>query len=95
MIEYKEGEDYSLLIPEGTGESIDVKVLRGVFAGVIYNYGKVKVEEIKDDESAQLTFEYDIIDSNGFENLEETLEFKNYIGDVLVSMIMKNIPGEE
>jgi hypothetical protein len=95
MIEYKEGEDYSLLIPEGEGESIDVKVLSGVFTGVIYNYGKVKVEENEEDGSAHLAFEYDVIDSNGFENLEETAEFKNYIGDVLVSMIMKNIPADE
>lgn len=95
MFDYKEGVDYTLVIPETQNDKIDVKLLSGEFSGVIYNYGKVAVEENQEDESAHLVFEYEVIDSSGLENLEESAEFKNYIGDILVSMIMKNLPSGE
>lgn len=96
MTEYKEGIDYTLIIPEEQNQNIDVKILKGDFTGVIYSYGRVAVEEKEEDDgSAHLNFEYDIFDSNGMENLEENEKFKNFIGDILVSMIMSQIPKGE
>ena len=48
-------------------------------------------EEIEEDEHAELAFEYDLIDSNNIENLEDNPAFKDHIGNILVSIIMENI----
>lgn len=58
------------------------------YEGVVYCYGKVtaKVEEENDDGSAMasLKFQYQILDYGDYdEDLDESADFNNYIGDVL------------
>jgi hypothetical protein len=95
MFDYKEGVDFKLLVSESDSEAVNIELSSGPFQGVVYSYGKVTTQEIKDKEEAYLTFEYDLIDSNGMEDLESDDNFKNHIGDILVSIIMKNLPEGE
>lgn len=90
MSELKEGLDYSFTFPESNNTTVDIKLVSGEFAGVIYRYGKVSVDEDENKENAYLSFEFDVIDNNDIPSLEESIEFKNRIGDVLTSIISKN-----
>jgi len=91
MIEYKENDDYVFVIPENATTNVDIRVNSGEYSGVVYNYGKVSVEEDEDNDQAYLLFEYDIVDSNGFELLESDDKFKNHIGDILTTIMVKNM----
>lgn len=91
MIDFKKEVDFRLLIPEEDNDSINIQLLTGEYSGVVYSYGKVSVKEIEEDEHAELAFEYDLIDSNNIENLEDNPAFKDHIGNILVSIIMENI----
>jgi len=95
MFDYKEGVAFKLLIPDGVSQYVNIELTSGPYAGVIYNYGKVLTEEKESKDEAYLTFEYDLIDSNGKEDLESDTEFKNHIGNILVSIIMQNLPEGE
>lgn len=91
MSDYKENVDYVFVIPEDTTTNVDIRVNSGEYSGVVYNYGKVSVEEDKDNDRAYLLFEYNIVDSNGFELLESDDNFKNHIGDILTTIMVKNM----
>ena len=89
--ELKENVDYNFLIPENIGEEVNIQLTSGKFSGVIYNFGKVSIDEDKENDQAFLNFEYNIIDSNGLESLENNLEFKNHIGSVLTSIVLSKV----
>lgn len=91
--EYKEFVDYNFSVPESDDNSglINIKLASGDYSGVEYRYGKVSIEEDSERDNAYLTFEFDVVDSNEKENLEEDMQFKNHIGDILTSIMMKNI----
>lgn len=92
--DYKIDVDYRILIPEDTSAPVSVELLSGDYKGIIYNYGKVSAEEKEEEEQASISFEYELVDSKGFENLEEDINFKNHIGNILVSIVMNNIQPE-
>ena len=89
-----EGYDYKFLIPEDEGIAINVELLTGEYSGVVYRYGKVGFEENEESGEGYLTFEYDLMVSE-IPDLESDIKFKNYIGDVLVSIISKNVGNEK
>lgn len=91
MNELEEGKDYIFDISENNAGSINIKLTSGIFEGVIYNYGKVSGEEDKEKDEFYLQFEYNVVEPNGLENLENNIDFKNHIGDVLSSIISKNV----
>lgn len=97
MIEkYKENVDY-LFDAETEDDSglINIKLLGGEFDGIVYRYGKVSVQEEEEQEQAYLTFEFDVVDPNGKESLEENMEFKNHIGDILQNIMMKSVESNQ
>jgi hypothetical protein len=83
-----EGTDYEFIYSEEDPEAT-VKLLSGEYSDVCIKFSNVSVKE--DDGEAYLNFNFDIIDANGSLFLEENLDFKNYMGDILTSIIWKNI----
>jgi hypothetical protein len=89
-----EDVDYQYIFPAKDDKSVHIKLLTGPYKDTIYKYGKVKVEE-KDDE-AYLLFAYDVIECTVKKpkKLEKDEDFKNYIGNILVEIMMGNLDQE-
>ena len=91
MSELKEDIDWSYSIPKDEGSTVHIKILKGTFKDVVYQYGKVGFDEQKDG-SVYLKFIYNIIESSTpKEELESSAEFKNHIGDILTTIISQNL----
>jgi hypothetical protein len=91
MKQYKEGVDFNYVIPESEDTTIGIKILSGEYLDTVYQYGKVKFDEEKSGD-IYLSFIYNIIETPmNKEELEKSDEFKNHIGDILVSIISENM----
>ena len=91
MKQLKEGVDFNYVIPESEETTVGIKLLTGKYIDTIYQYGKVKFEEEKTGD-VYLNFIYNIIESPmDKSDLEKSEEFKNHIGDILVSIMSENI----
>ena len=62
--------------------------LRSNWPGVTFVYGKIQVKEHVDD-TASIDFKYKIVDAGEFEaeDLEQSDDFRNYLGEVLQHVI--------
>ena len=67
----------------------NICIIEGKFKDVIYNYGKVSIndKEENDDGSLPFRFEYTIIDNASLEREEFGEDFFIMIGDILVDII--------
>jgi len=91
MKTYKEGIDFNYVIPEKEGTTVGIKLLTGEYSDTVYQYGKVKFEEEKDG-AIYLQFVYNVLETPLEKDvLEKDMNFKNHIGDVLVSIMSNNI----
>jgi hypothetical protein len=91
MKTYKEGIDFNYVIPETEGTTVGIKLLTGEYLDTVYQYGKVKFEEEKDG-AIYLQFVYNVLETPLEKDvLEKDMNFKNHIGDVLVSIMSNNI----
>ena len=91
MKQYKEGVDFNYVIPESEDTTIGIKLLTGKYVDTVYQYGKVKFDEDKSGD-IYLSFIYNIIETPMVkEELEKSDDFKNSIGDILVSIISENM----
>lgn len=95
MNELKEGVDFSFDITEGLSSNVRIKLLKGDFEGVVYSYGRVSVEEDEKNDQAFLNFDFDVIDNNCIEGIENDILFKNHIGDVLTSIVLSQATKSE
>lgn len=87
----EEHVDWTYIIPEDTNKNLEIQILSGDFKDTIYSYGKVSVEEQGDDE-ASLAFTYNVVETPLVkEELEKNLDFKNFIGDILIEIIMQKL----
>ena len=77
----KEGDEFSC-----------IKLTEGKFAGVIYHYGKVAfAKDENKDGTLPMKFNYTIkLNPNNLE-LTENVEFRNYIGDLLIEILEKQL----
>tara|TARA_B110000858_G_scaffold167369_1_gene195238 strand:+ start:359 stop:679 length:321 start_codon:yes stop_codon:yes gene_type:complete len=78
FVEKKDSELYSL------------KVVQGPYNNVIYTYGSVTIEEDVENDLARLKFNYHIEEAPApysKKELEESTEFRNYIGDILTEIL--------
>jgi len=74
----KEGEDISYVMLTGDNE----------WNGTVFQYGKLSVQVDEDTDTAQLSFNYNIIESPLDEDmLHEDEGFKNYIGELLQHIV--------
>lgn len=86
-----EGTDYEFLFPEEDKTATYIKLLNGPFEGVTYKYGFVTVKEEND--VGILEFMFDIIsipDNHTGESLKSNINFKNHLGNILVSLMLQN-----
>ena len=82
--------------PKSNIQGIGIK--SGKYHGVIYEYKTVSFGTLEDnpDKEVVLSFEYDVIDSFGFERDEfGEQEFGDLLGDILVDIIDKYGTGEQ
>jgi len=76
----KEGEEHTY-----------IKLVEEKYLGIVYKYGKVQfASEPKEDGTLPMRFEYDII-KNPDEIKFDQQEFIDYIGDILVELLEKQL----
>jgi hypothetical protein len=85
--------DYKF-VEKATSDFYSVKLLTGKFAGVIYTYGLVKLQENLESDSLTVQFDYKIEDTPlhcqpAMGDLNTNVEFKDYIGDMLGHILSK------
>ena len=77
----REGDDFTC-----------IKLLEGKYKGVIYKYGKVGfAKEEKPDGTLPMKFDYDIIFNPHEETSIDKQEFIDYIGDILIEQLEKQV----
>lgn len=87
----EEHVDWVYIIPEDTNKNLEIKILAGDFKDTVYSYGKVSITEEGADE-VYLSFTYNVTETPLVkEELEKNIDFKNFIGDILVGIITKKI----
>ena len=97
MREYKENVDYTFVEVNGAA---GIKLVGGEFEDVIYAYSNVSISEAKDEDTgedlpAMLSFNYDVIDQSEYTDEDlYTMEFKNKVGDVLMSIFAKSVENK-
>ena len=77
-------------VSRGQDQWASIMITKGEYEGIIYQYGRVSVaEEENEDGNMPLSFEYNVVDYNGheFQDLIESKEFKNTLGDILVEIL--------
>ena len=76
----RDGEDFTC-----------IKLLEGKYKGIIYKYGKVGfAKEEKPDGTLPMKFDYDII-FNPHETDIDKQEFIDYIGDILIEQLERQL----
>lgn len=85
MTELQENVDFKFI--KGEDDSVFLELLSGEYSGVIYRYGQVSVQEDKENESASLLFEFEVVDSGEFDSLLDDVGFKNHIGRILSNLV--------
>jgi hypothetical protein len=66
-----------------------IQILQGEFAGVVYHYGRARVEEAG--EFAKLQFGYTLVHpgKHDIDELQNNEDFVTIMGDILTSILMK------
>ena len=89
MENYIEPNDYTYVENDST-EFWGIKFRNdSPYSGVVVVYGTVSIKESEELEMATLSFTYNVQDAGprNIDELESSEEFKNYLGDVLSSII--------
>jgi hypothetical protein len=92
MNKFVDGVDYTYIVSEKDKNSVHIKLLTGLYKDTVFKYGKVGIDE--KDENAYLQFDFDVIESP-IKKVAKQLEFRNYIGDLLLNIIMGKLDMEE
>ena len=63
------------------------------YKDIIYKYGKVEINEDEKNDNASLQFDYDVLVSPTIskKDLEEDMDFKNLMGDILHYLIEEQL----
>jgi hypothetical protein len=91
---YQIDEDFHFLSSEEDDVITNIGILKGKYAGVVYQYGKAKI--VEEGDFARLTFDYTIINSSSFDmnDLQNDEEFVTMIGDILTEILLEK-PDEK
>ena len=77
----REGDDFSC-----------IKLTEGKYKGVIYHYGKVGfAKEENKDGTLPMKFDYTIKQNPNNLDLNENVDFLNYIGDILIEILEQQL----
>tara|TARA_Y100000114_G_C11632394_1_gene265073 strand:+ start:83 stop:403 length:321 start_codon:yes stop_codon:yes gene_type:complete len=74
------------------------QITEGEYKDVVYYYGEVKIEEDVEADNATLNFNYQIDNGNekySIEQLEDSINFNNLMGDILASVLDKEEDEEK
>ena len=84
----------NILSSEEDDSITDIGILKGKYAGVVYQYGKAKI--VEEGSFARLTFDYTIINASSFDmnDLQNDEEFVTMIGDILTEILLEK-PDEK
>ena len=88
--------DFTML--ENTAsEFYAIKLLKGKWKNVIYTYGAVSIKEDKENDTATLSFNWQLNDPGDLqpEDIEKNEEFNNYIGALLQYIISDSLNNKE
>lgn len=85
-------------VEKPSSELYSLKVVQGPYLGVIYTYGKVSLHE--DEAAAELRLSFDFMieevpDNLNKEELEESLDFKTFMGDILAQLLEDKLDNDE
>ena len=75
-----------------------LKVLQSPQTGVIYTYGRVKLQEDEANDTLKLKYDFkidEVPDGLKKTDLEESNDFKNFIGDILVELLEEKIYNDK
>lgn len=92
MRKFEAGVDYEYVVNEKDTNSVHIKLLTGEYKDTMFKYGKVGIEE--KDGNAYLQFDFDVLYSP-VKKVAKTLEFRNYIGDLLMDIITSKLDMED
>ena len=89
-----EGVDYKFTYPPKDKESVYVNIIDGKYKDTVFKYGKVTFDE--SDGTPRLIYAFDVIESTIMKpkKLQKDPDFKQYAGDLLVSIIAGNLDEE-
>ncbi len=88
MTQIKES-DFQLVEKE-QNDFLSIKIKKGSYKNVIYTYGKVSINEDKENDVATLKFSYNIEETPKKwtkEQLDDSVKFRNHIGGILAWML--------
>jgi hypothetical protein len=92
MTEFLLDKDYTYIVNDKDINYVHIKLLTGEYAETIFKFGKVGIDE--KDGNAYLQFDFDVL-SSPVKKVAKKIEFRNYIGDLLVSIITSKLDIEE
>ena len=78
--------NYELLDEEWNGNQL-IKLTEHPYSGIIYTYGAVQL--LEEDDLLRIKFQFDIHQNPNIDFDKDV--FRNYIGDILVDLIEKNL----
>lgn len=88
-------DKYIQFVEKGDSELYGLKILQGPYSGVIYTYGKVKFEGTVDQPIVKFDFTINEVPKPKKKSkLEKSKAFKNFIGDVLMTLIEEKVNDE-
>lgn len=93
---WHDADNYLLVERDGI-DSWAIRITSGEYSGIEYSYGEVSLAKSEDGSAAlppTLSFKYilhEIPESHDKKELESSVDFGNYIGDILVDIIMGDI----
>jgi len=89
-----EGIDYCYIYPKDDKTATHIKLLDGDYKGTVFKFGKVKITEEID--GPHLHFAFDVLESTVKKpkKLQNDVNFKQYLGDLLVELMTENIDEE-
>lgn len=92
MNKLEAGKDFEFVVEDKDINSVHIKILTGEYSDTVFKYGKVNIEE--KDGNAYLQFDFNVI-SSPVKKVDKKREFRDYIGDVLVNILMDKLDIEE
>lgn len=86
-----ENEHYSF-VTTNDDNKVSINILDGEYDGTEFYYGNVNFDENEESGECYLSFNFEIVKSDLDINLlSEDIDFKNYLGDILVSILSKQL----
>mgnify|MGYP000279964923 CR=1 FL=1 len=87
---------YIKFVERGDSELYSLKVVQGPYSGVVYTYGKVEITGSVDEPVVKFDFTINEVPEGKKKNkLEKSKPFKNFMGDVLITLIEEKINDDE